>query len=99
MKIFRVVSTDDHGESVFEAERLGNFQVEAFGVLLLDPVGDSVRVVVRCDTLVVRIWRFIEHGSKRGACVFDVEIELASEQRFMDKKAAAEICFTLDVYA
>src|SRR6267378_4012021 len=36
MKIFRVITADDHGESVFEAEGLGDFEMEALGIQLLD---------------------------------------------------------------
>src|SRR5712692_11553852 len=83
MEIFRIIAANDHGESVFEAERLGDFKMEAIGVELLDAVIDGVRVIVMCDTLAVRIWGFIQDGSEGGARVFDVEIELAGEQSFV----------------
>ena len=34
-------------------------------------------------------WRFVEDGSESGAGVFDVEIEIAGEERFLAKKCAA----------
>jgi len=55
MEIFGVVAADDHGEGVFKAEGLGDFEVEAIGVELLDAVidgggiacGDSFKTAVR----------------------------------------------------
>src|SRR5712692_4102853 len=96
MEIFRIIAANDHGESVFEAERLGDFKMEAIGVELLDAVIDGVRVIVMCDTLAVRIWGFIQDGSEGGARVFDVEIELAGEQSFVDEERAAEIGLSND---
>src|SRR4029077_15657207 len=56
MEIFRVVSANDHGKSVFKTKRLGDFEMEAIGVELLDAVEDGVRIVVLRNTLAVRIW-------------------------------------------
>ena len=42
MKIFGVIAADHHGESIFEAERFGDFEVETLGVELLDAVVDGV---------------------------------------------------------
>ena len=47
MKFLRVVAADDDGERVFEAERLGDFEVEVVGVKLLDAVVDGVRITMR----------------------------------------------------
>jgi hypothetical protein len=41
MEIFRVVAADDHGESVFEAEGFGDFEMETIGVELLDAAVDG----------------------------------------------------------
>jgi len=87
MKIFRVVTPDDHGESVFEAEGLGDFEMEALGIELLDAVVDCVRIA---------LWRFIQDGNEGGAGVFDVEVELASFEGFVDKQCATEVGFALD---
>jgi hypothetical protein len=91
MEIFRVIAADDHGKSVFEAEGLGDFEVEAIGVELLDAAVDGVRVVVLCDALAVRIRGFVEDGGKRRASVFDVEVELAGEQSFVDEECSTEV--------
>src|SRR5712692_9229991 len=96
MEIFRIIAANDHGESVFEAERLGDFKMEAIGVELLDAVVDGVRVIVMCDTLAVRIWGFIQDGSEGGAGVFDVEVEFAREERFVDEERAAQIGLSND---
>src|SRR5882762_7058998 len=41
MEIFGVVAADDHGESVFKTEGLGDFEMEAIGVELLDAAVDD----------------------------------------------------------
>lgn len=43
-------------------------------------------------------WRrgIVENGGERGAGVFDVEVEIASQQGFVDQKRAAEIGFAHD---
>jgi hypothetical protein len=91
MEIFRVIAADDHGKSVFEAEGLGDFEVEAIGVHLFDAAVDGVRVVAPCGSLAVRIRGFVEDGGKGGAGVFDVEVELTGEQRFVDEECSAEV--------
>src|SRR5205814_536295 len=68
MEIFGVVAADNHGESVFKTERLGNFKVKAISVELLDAIVDGGRIALRS---------FVEHGGKRGAGVFDIEVEFA----------------------
>src|SRR6266853_6311691 len=82
MKFFRVIAADDHGESIFKAKRLGDFKMEAIGVELLDAIVDSARIALRS---------FVQDGSERGAGVFDVEVELAGEERFVDEECAAKI--------
>src|SRR6267143_122612 len=41
MEIFGVVAADDHGESVFKTEGLGDFEMKAIGVELLDAAVDG----------------------------------------------------------
>src|SRR5260370_39376146 len=81
MRMFGVPAADDHGESVFEAEGLGDFKVEAIGVELLDAVVDGVRIA---------LGRFVEDGGEGGAGVFDVEVELARKESFVDEERAAK---------
>jgi hypothetical protein len=90
MKIFGVGTANDHGEGVFEAERLGDFEAEAIGVELLDAAVDGGGIAGR---------RFIEDGGEGGAGVFDVKVELAGEDGFVDKEGAAEIGLAHDRYA
>ncbi len=47
MELLGVVAADDHGESVFEAERLGDFEIEALGVALFHAIVDGVSVGIR----------------------------------------------------
>ncbi len=82
MKFFRVVSADNHRKSVFKPEGLGDFQVEAIGVELLDAVVNRVRVSSR---------RFVQDGGQRRAGIFDVKVEFAGEKSFVDKQRAAEV--------
>jgi hypothetical protein len=82
MEFLGVVAADDHGESVFEAERLGNFEMVALGVELLDAVEDGDGIAVR---------GFVEDGGESGAGVFDVEVEFACEEGFVDEEGAAEV--------
>jgi hypothetical protein len=87
VKILCVIATDDHGESVFETERFGDFEVEAVGVALFDAIEDGGRF---------ELGGFVEDGGERSACVLDVEVEIAGEKSFVDKERAAEICFAFD---
>jgi hypothetical protein len=87
MEVLGVVAADDHGESIFEAERLGDFQVEAVGVELLD---------AKVDGGGIALWRFVQDGGEGGARVFDVEVELAGEEGFVDEERAAEVGFAHD---
>jgi hypothetical protein len=96
VEVFRVVAADDHGEGVFEAERFGDFEMEAVGVELLDAVVDSVRIALLCNSLAVKIWRFVEYGGEGGAGVFDVEIEFAGEEGFVNEEGAAEVGLAFD---
>ncbi len=70
VEIFRVAGADDHGESVFEAEGLGDLKVEAIGVELFDAVVDGVRIASGS---------FVEDGGEGGAGVFHVEVEFAGD--------------------
>ena len=81
VEIFGVVTADDHGEGVFEAEWLGDFQVEAVGVELLHAGEDGGGVIAGR--------RFFEDGGEGGAGVFNVEIEFAGEESFVDEEGAA----------
>ncbi len=92
VELVGVGATDNHGESVFEAERFGDVEMEALGVALFDAIVDGLRVGIVGG-------RFVENGGERGAGVFDVEIELAGEKRLLAKKSAAEIGFAIDVDA
>ncbi len=87
MEILCVVAADDHGESIFEAQRLSNFEVEAIGVQLLDAVVHVARIA---------LWRFIQDRRERGAGVFDVDVQLAGEKSFVDQERASEISLALD---
>jgi hypothetical protein len=86
-QFLRVVPADDHGESIFEAERLGDLEMESIGVALLDAVKDSGGITLR---------RFVQDGGERGAGVFDVEVEFAGEERLVDEKRATEVGFAND---
>ena len=82
MEIFGVVAANDHGEGVFEAERLGDFKVEAIGIKLLDAVVDGGGIALRS---------FVEDGGEGRAGVFDVEIQLAGKESLVDEERAAEV--------
>jgi hypothetical protein len=85
-----VFAADDHGESVLETEWFGDFQVETLGIALFDAIVDVAWVAA---------WGFVEHGGEGGAGVFDVEVEVAGEERFLAEERAAEIGFAFDVDA
>jgi len=87
MEILRVIAADDHGEGVFEAEGLSDFEMEALGVELFDAMVNGVRIALR---------GFVEDGSESGAGVLDVKIELAGFESFVDEERAAEIRLALD---
>ncbi len=87
MEILRVIAADDHGESVFEAEGLSDFEMEALGVELFDAMVNGVRIALR---------GFVEDGGESGAGVLDVKIELAGFESFVDEERAAEIRLALD---
>ncbi len=82
-----VLGTDDHGERVFEAEWLSDFELETLGVELLDASVDGIGIAMR---------RFVEDGGKGSAGVLDVEVEVSCEESFMDEERAAEIGFADD---
>ena len=44
MEALRVFAADDYGESVLEANGLGDLKVETLGVALLDAIVDFVRI-------------------------------------------------------
>src|SRR6266436_8528432 len=75
----RIIATNDHGKSVFKTEWLGDFEMEALGVELLDAVIDGGGIALRS---------FVENGGERRACVLDVEVQLAGEKCFVDKECA-----------
>jgi len=85
-----VFAADDHGKGVLEAERLGDFEVEALGITLFHAIVDVVWVAAG---------RFVEDCGEGRAGVFDVEIEVAGEERLLAKERAAEIGFAVDVNA
>ena len=41
VELLRVGAADDHGERVFEAQRFGDFEIEALGVALFDALVDG----------------------------------------------------------
>src|SRR5207302_1888180 len=84
---FGVVAADNHGESVFKTERLGDFEVTALGVQLLDTIVDGGGITLRS---------FVEHGGKGSAGILDVEVKLAGLESFVDEERAAEIGLTND---
>src|ERR1700687_196163 len=88
MEALGVFAADDHGESVLEAERLGDFQVETLGVALFHAIVDIVWVAAR---------GFVEDGGEGRAGVFDIEVEIPGEERFLAEERAAEIRFAFDV--
>src|SRR6202158_2999196 len=90
MEALGVFAADDHGESVLEAERLGDFQVETLGVALFHAIVDIVWVAAR---------GFVEDGGEGRAGVFDIEGEIPGEERFLAEERAAEIRFAFDVDA
>jgi hypothetical protein len=90
MEIFRVVAANDHGESVFEAERLGNFELEAIGVELFDTIVDGGGIALR---------RFIEDRGEGRAGVLNVEVELAGFESFVDEQGTAEVGLAVNVDA
>src|SRR2546426_7540256 len=71
-----------HGKSVFEAQRLGDFEMKAIGVELLDAVVDRGRIARRS---------FVEDSGERGAGVLNIEIEVAGFEGFVDEERAAEV--------
>jgi len=84
----RVALADDHGEGVFETERLGEVEIEFLGVLLFDAIVDlRGRVLAR---------GFVEDGGEGCAGVFDVEIEVAGEEGLVDEEGATKIGFAVD---
>jgi hypothetical protein len=88
MEVVGVVAPDNHGEGVFEAERFGEFEIETLGVLLLHAIIDGGGVVCSGG--------FVENSGEGGAGIFNVEIKVAGEKRFVDQESATEIGFALD---
>jgi hypothetical protein len=92
VELLGVGAAHDHGESVFESERLGDVEIKALGVALLHAFVDGVGVGIVGG-------RLVEDGGERGAGVFDVEIEITGEKSFLAEERAAEIGFAIDVDA
>ena len=90
VKIFGVITADDHGKSVFETERLGDFEMKALRVELFDAMVNGAGIALR---------GFVEDGSESGAGILDVKIELAGFKGFVDQEGATQICFTINGYA
>ena len=88
MEALGVFAADDHGESILKAEGLGDFEIETLGVALFHASIDVVRVRAR---------RFVENGGQGGAGVFDIEVEIAGEERLLAEEGAAGIGFAVDV--
>src|SRR2546427_7354458 len=87
MKSLRIIAGNDHRKSVFKAKRLGDLKMEAMGVEVLDAVIDGRGIPLR---------GFVQNGSEGRAGVFDVEIQLAGEECFVDEKRPAEIGLSND---
>ena len=85
-----VFAADHHGESILEAERLGDFEMETLGVVLFHTIVDVAWVAAG---------GFVEDGGEGRAGVFDVEVEVAGEERLLAEERAAEIGFAFDVDA
>src|SRR6267378_5559217 len=54
VKALRIVATNNHGEGVFKAEGLGDFEIETLGVALFHAIVHVVRIAAG---------RFVEDGS------------------------------------
>ncbi len=87
MEIFCVVAANHHGEGVFKTERFGDFEVEALGVELLDAVVHGDRITLR---------RFIQDGGQGRAGVFDIQVEFACQESFVNEERAAEVGLALN---
>ena len=90
MELLGVITTDDHGESVFKTERFGDGEVKALGVLLLDALVNRSGIPRG---------RFVEDGVEGCAGVFDVQIDLAGLHGFVYEEGTAQIGFALYVDA
>ena len=73
---------------ILEAKGLGDFEIEALQVALLDALVDIGGIAGSS---------FIQHGGQRGAGVLHVEIEIARLKGFLAQERAAKIGFALDV--
>ena len=87
MEALGILGADDHGERIFKAERLGDFELEALGVELLDAAVDRVGISLR---------RFVKDGGECRAGVFNVKVEVSCEKSFVHEERAAEIGFADD---
>ena len=90
MQALGVVSANDHGESVFETERLGDFEIETLGVELFYALVDGGGIAGG---------RFVQDSVEGRAGVLHVKIDLAGLHGFVDQQSAAEIGFALHVNA
>jgi hypothetical protein len=86
-EVLGIVAADDHDKSVFEAERLGDFEVEALRVLLPDALIDGGGIVRGS---------FVEDGRECSARVLDVKIEVTGKESFVNKERAAKVGLALD---
>ena len=84
MEALCVVGADDHGKSIFKAEWLGDFELEALGVELLNAAVDRCGIALR---------GFVEDGGECRAGVFNVKVEISCEKSFVNEERAAEIGF------
>lgn len=83
----RIVTADDHGESVFKAERFGDFERETAGVFVAHTSIDGIRIASGI---------FTEDGGKSGSGIFDIKIDIAVQHGFVNQESAAEIGFAFD---
>ena len=90
MEFLGIVAADHHGEGVFIAQGLRDFEVETLRIALLDTL---------IDIGGIGGWRFVQHGRQCGTGVLNVEVEFAGLQRFLAEKRASEVSFALDMDA
>jgi hypothetical protein len=90
MNLLRVFTSYDHGEGVFEAQRLGDFKIESLAIELLYTLVYGRGIAGR---------PFVKYGIECGAGVLDVKIDLARLHGFVNEQSAAKICFALHVDA
>src|ERR1700722_14181198 len=90
MKLPRVFTTYHHSESIFEAQRFGDFKIESLAVKLLYTLVHRRRITGRT---------FVKDSIQCSTGVLDVKIDLPRLHGFVNQQSAAKICFALHVNA